>query len=449
MTSATDSKPEPHSAAWSLEARLRTRLWALLTVLWLAASAVALIGVRHETEEVLDSALEETAQRLLVLPEKALGDDEGDSLTAEIGSHEEHVIYQVFDGHGRLRLRSHQAPTQALAPSATQGFTDLPHWRAVALTRDDGRRRVLVAEAADHRRDMLAVTGLWMLMPLLALLPLAALALHWLLRTDFRSIERTRDMVLHRPATDLSLVPAVDAPLELRRLIATVNSLLDRTRELLDAERLFAARSAHELRTPLAAARAQAQRLLAATQDEGARGHGHRLLAQLDKLTALSARRLQLARIESGIAPRREPVDLVQVARLVIDEFRATPGWARPRLQADVPAAMVQGDIDALAIAVRNLIDNALKHGGPQARVEVRFGESSITIVDDGPGADALTLERLKRPYERGAASVEGSGLGLSMVESVARQSGTVFELSSPVAQGRGPAATLRFTGRG
>ena len=446
MASATDSKPEPRSPGWSLEARLRSRLWALLTVLWLAATAVAWLGVRHETEEVLDSALEETAQRLLVLPEKALGDDEGDSLTAEVGSHEEHVIYQVFDRHGRLRLRSHQAPLQPLAPSAAQGFTDLADWRAVALTRDDGRRRVVVAEAAGHRRNALAATGLWMLMPLLALLPLAALALHWLLRAGFRHLDHTRDALLHRPAADLSPVPAADAPLELRPLIATVNTMLERTRDLLDAERLFAARSAHELRTPLAAARAQAQRLLAATQDEAARGHGQRLLLQLDKLTALSARLLQLARIESGIALRREPVELVQLATLVIDEFRATPGFARLRLQADVPAAVVQGDIDALAIAVRNLIDNAQKHGGPQARVQVRVGDASIAVIDDGPGADAQALERLKRPYERGAASVEGSGLGLSMVESIARQSGAVFELSSPLAQGRGLSATLRFT---
>ena len=80
--------------------------------------------------------------------------------------------------------------------------------------------------------------------------------------------------------------------------------------------------------------------------------------------------------------------------------------------------------------------------------VAVVRGLAAFVTDDDGPGADAQALERLKRPYERGAASVDGSGLGLSMVESIARQSGAVFELRSPVAQGRGLAATLRFTRR-
>jgi two-component system, OmpR family, sensor kinase len=442
VASATASKPE----GWSLEARLRRRLWLVLTLLWLAGSATAWIGVRHETEEVLDSALEETAQRLLVLPEDALGDEEGDPLAAEIGAHEEHVIYQVFDRRGRLRLRSHMAPLRPLAPRAVEGLADVPGWRVAALTRDDGRRRVLVAEQAEHRRRSLAASGLWMLLPLVALLPLAAWALHWMLRAGFARIDRTRAALLQRDAADLSPLSLDDTPREVRPLIDTVNALLARTRDLLDAERLFAARSAHELRTPLAAARAQAQRLLAATQEPEARAHGERLIAQLDRLTTLSARLLQLARIESGIALRREPVDLTQLARLVIDEFRATPGFARLRLAAGAPSAVVPGDIDALAIAVRNLIDNALKHGGPQASVQVVVDEASIAVIDDGPGADAQTLERLKRPYERGAASADGTGLGLSMVESIARQSGAVFELRSPVAQGRGLAATLRFT---
>ncbi|HET9977921.1 MAG TPA: ATP-binding protein [Burkholderiaceae bacterium] len=417
-----------------------------MTVLWLAGTGAAWLGLRHETNEVLDSALEETAQRLLVLPEAALGGEDGDPLAAEVGSHEEHVVYQVFDARGRLRLRSHQAPQEPLAPAAAEGLIDGSGRRIAALTRDDGRRRVLVAEDAEHRRRSLAATGAWMLLPLAVLLPLSALALHVSLRSGFGRLDRAREALLQRAAAaDLRPLPPGDTPLELQPLIDTLNALLARMRDLLEAERLFAARSAHELRTPLAAARAQAQRLIAATHDAAARTHGERLLAQLDRLAALSSRLLQLARLESGIALRRERVDLAQLAALVIDEFRALPDAARLALVVDAPAATVQGDLDALAIALRNLIDNALKHGGPRARVQVRVGAASVAVIDDGPGADAATLERLKRPYERGSASAEGAGLGLSMVESIARQSGATFELRSPAAQGRGLAATLRF----
>jgi two-component system OmpR family sensor kinase len=443
VASATASNAEA-ARPWSLEARLRLRLWALVALLWLAGAAMAWLGVRHETAEVLDGALQETAQRLLVLPEDALGDDDADPLAAGIGSHEEHVIYQVFDARGRLRLRSHAAPVEAILPPGSEGLHEAAPWRVMALTRDDGRRRVLVAEASVHRARLLASSGGWMLLPLLALLPLTALALHWGLRSGFRSVERAGAAMRSRDATDLRPVPLRDAPRELHPLLDGFNALLGRVGAVLDAERLFAARSAHELRTPLAAARAQAQRLIAATREPAALRHGERLLAQLDRLAALSSRLLQLARIESGISLRREPVDLTQLARLVVDELRGSPQADRVSLDVSAPAAVVEGDIDALAIALRNLVDNALRHGG-DGPVGLRVEGRSLRVVDDGPGVDADSIERLKRPFERGPVQAEGAGLGLSMVASIARQSGARFELRSPVAHGRGLAASLHF----
>jgi two-component system OmpR family sensor kinase len=443
VASATASNAEAASG-WSLEARLRLRLWALVALLWLAGAAMAWLGVRHETAEVLDGALQETAQRLLVLPEDALGDDDSDPLAAGIGSHEEHVIYQVFDARGRLRLRSHAAPVEAILPAGSEGLHEASPWRVMALTRDDGRRRVLVAEASVHRARLLASSGGWMLLPLLALLPLTALALHLGLRSGFRSVERADAAMRSRDATDLRPVPLRDSPRELHPLLHGFNALLGRVRAVLDAERLFAARSAHELRTPLAAARAQAQRLIAATREPAALRHGERLLAQLDRLAALSSRLLQLARIESGISLRREPVDLVQVARLVVDELRGSPQADRLSLDVSASAAVVEGDLDALAIALRNLVDNALRHGG-DGPVRVRVEGRSLLVFDDGPGIDADSIERLKRPFERGPAQADGAGLGLSLVESIARQSGARFELRSPAAHGRGLAASLHF----
>lgn len=444
MASATVSSADRPAPAWSLESRLRRRLWGVLVLLWLAGAAIAWIGVRHETAEVLDSALVETAQRLLVLPEAALGDDDGQALSAEVGSHDEHVIYQVFDARGRLRLRSHSAPTAPLLAPGVEGLRDEPPWHVVALTRDDGRRRVLVAEDSAHRRQLLAGGGVWMVLPLLALLPLSGAALHWGLRSGLRSVERAGSAMHSRDAADLSPLPLDRTPAELRPLLEGFNALLARLRALLDAERLFAARSAHELRTPLAAARAQAQRLLAATHEAPAHAHGERLLVQLDRLSRLSSRLLQIARVESGIALQRAPVDLTLLARLVADEFRAAPD--APRLRLDLPEVpvVVDGDIDALSIAVRNLLDNALKHS-QGAPVVLRVAPGRIAVEDAGPGIDTASLERIRRPFERGSGDSDGTGLGLAMVESVARQSGARLELQSPLADGRGLRAALVF----
>ncbi|MCK6422168.1 MAG: ATP-binding protein [Aquabacterium sp.] len=443
------------ATGWSLERRLRRRLLVALIVLWLLGGALALAGMRHETAAILDSGLAEVAQRLLVLPREALGGrrhghehdpDEVAVRSAEVGEHEERVIYQVFDHEGRLRLRSHQAPLAPLARQTGDGYFEQDGWRIYALTRDDGRRRVLVAQSLADRHAALARVGGWMLGPLLALLPLAAWALQWVLARALGALQPLQRDLAGRAATELQPVRADAAPEELQPLVQTLNALLGRVRELLEAERLFAARSAHELRTPLAAARAQAQRLAVETNDAAARERAHRLVAQLDRLTALATRLLQLARIESGVALAREPVDLAQLAQLVVDEFGAPD--QRSRITVDVPPkpCSVEGDVDALAIAMRNLVDNALKHAGPTARVAVRVGPRAIEVCDDGPGLDVDAVTRLKRPFERGAQpGADGSGLGLAMVETIARQAGARFELEPASPDGRGLCARLRF----
>ncbi len=111
---------------------------------------------------------------------------------------------------------------------------------------------------------------------------------------------------------------------------------------------------------------------------------------------------------------------------------------------ASVP---VSGDVDALGIALRNLIDNALKHGGSATRVMVTVAGQQLEVQDDGPGVPPALLAGLVRPFDRGGPghALQGSGLGLAMVDTIARQSGARLRLRSPVADGRGFAALLDF----
>lgn len=437
------------SARWSLEGRLRLHLLLGLAAVWLAGSAIALIGLRQETGEVLDSALLETAQRLLVLPEGALGS--GDHLTAEIGEHEELVIYQLYDQQGHMRLRSHSAPTTPLDPAAPDGIREVGDWLVLTLTRDDDRRRAQVAELISHRRTALWESSGWLFGTLLAMLPLVVLTLHLVLRRGFRSMERLRLHLDARAAHELGPLPEGDAPDELRPWLGTVNTLLARVQTLVDAERAFAAHTAHELRTPLAAARAQAQRLAHETAEPRLAERSQALVRQLDRLTTLATRLLQLARVESGVALKREPVDLVMLAQFVCDEFSEAQQAGTLQLQpAPELPCVVQADIDALGIALRNLIDNALKHGRaeqPDAPLQVRVevGPDGFSVSDNGPGISAEVLPRLTRPFERGQTRSEGTGLGLAMVATVARQSGATLRLESPLQHGRGLCARLQF----
>ena len=437
-------KSDPASArSWSLQKRLRNRLLGAFAGFWLAGCAVALYGLWHETDEVLDSALEATARRLLALPDAALGDGRSGQLFG--GMDEEFVVYQVFDGQGRLQLRSDTAPMQALDLDAANGVRNAGDWRVLTMTRGDHRRRVQVAESVVHRHGVLWASVTWLIVALGAFLPMAAWTLHTVLHRSFRALEPARSELAAREAHDLQPVSAVDLPNELQPWIATINDLIARVGNLVQAERTFAAQTAHELRTPLAAARAQAQRLAATAADDEVRSHAQALMRQLDRLTRLATRLLQLARIEAGIDLKREPVDLVTLARLVAGEFPDPVAGGRLRVEVKGEVAPIRGDLDAIGIAFRNLIDNALKHSGANSRVTIEVTPGQVSVADDGPGVPNEGLGNLVRPFERGQAFIEGTGLGLAIVDRIAQQSDALLRLRSPVEDGRGFCATLVF----
>ncbi len=437
----------PAVAPWSLQRQLRRQLLWLLAAVWLLAAAAAGLGLWARTGEVLDSALKETAERLLMLPPAALATADSAEQLAMLGPHDEFVVYQVQDGAGRLLLRSHRAPATALDAGAPEGLRQAGPWLVQTLTGPDGQRRAQVAETLQHRHAGLWAGVGWLLGTLAALLPLAGLAMGWLLRRGFGSLEPARHELAQRPLHDLRPLALHGAPAELQPWLSSVNGLLRRVAGLVDSERAFAANTAHELRTPLAAARAQAQRLVQASTDPAAREPAQALLRQLDRLTGLATRLLQLARVESGVALRREPVNLVQLAVLVVDEFSEASRSGQLALQVRGRSVPVQGDIDALGIALRNLIDNALKHGGSAAQVRVVVSGQQLQVQDDGPGVPPALLAGLVRPFDRGGPghALQGSGLGLAMVDTIARQSGARLVLRSPVADGRGFAASLDF----
>lgn len=420
----------------SLERLLRKRLLLLIGGLWVAASLVVWSGLRSQTNELLDLILLETGEQLMVMPDEALGDGGSPPRVIEIGTDEADIVYQIFDGNGRLRLRSHAAPTTPMIAEQHDGRIETDRWYIFSLTHPDRSRRVLIGESQSHRKGVIWDLNAWLIAPLVVLLPLMVLVLTRVLRQSFLTLEPVRENLDRRAPHELHAVDVSAAPLELQPMLETVNRMMARVSSLVEAERAFAAHTAHELRTPLAAARAQAQRLAVEAHDHGTPQLVERALAlmrQLDRLTRLASRLLQLARVDSGVALKRTDVDLRQLAELVTDEFgdARAQGFLLPTENTDGSHEEVPGDVDALGIALRNLIDNALKHGGEQPRVRVCVGHRRLAVQDCGPGIAPDELQRLAKPFERGPTVAEGSGLGLTMVQTVARQSGAILEFTS------------------
>lgn len=225
-----------------------------------------------------------------------------------------------------------------------------------------------------------------------------------------------------------------------------MNRLLERLSRTLEAERSFTANSAHELRTPVAAALAQTQRLVIETSDEAARARGREIEAALRRLSRLSEKLMQLARAEGARLRAAEPTDLAAILHMVVNEMTASAGNAgRVELVLPEAPALSHIDPDAFAILARNLIENALKHGSQQEPVRVTLSADGVLCVANAGAAIAPdVLARLSEPFERGRAQADGAGLGLAIARTIAAGSGGRIELLSP-REGRQDGFEARF----
>jgi two-component system OmpR family sensor kinase len=149
-------------------------------------------------------------------------------------------------------------------------------------------------------------------------------------------------------------------------------------------------------------------------------------VAALERVAYVVEKLLQLARVEAGLGLSREPVDFGALARVVAGSYlRHSRYRDRVRVQTPASSVFVEGDLDTLDIALQNLVDNALTHGGPDVRVRIVVGDDgSLTVFDDGLGVEAEQLATLHQPFVRGSTAAAGSGLGLSIVAKIVEQSG-------------------------
>jgi two-component system OmpR family sensor kinase len=420
----------------SLQGRLGLSLGLTLTVLWLAAATVTAVIVRGEMDEVFDSALRETAERILPLAVTDIVGREDQGVTqrlAPIREHDEFFTYLVRDAEGRILLQSHAADPSVFPPYDGPGFRQTATHRLYSDAALQGTIRITVAEPLAHRASVAREIRMGLGLPLLIVLPIALAAIGLAVRFSLAPLRRFRTRLEARGARDLSEVPASDLPTEIGPLAETLNGLLARLREAFDAERSFAANAAHELRTPLAGAIAQAQRLRSETREPATEARATEIETTLKRLTRLSERLMQLARAEGGRLRMDRSADLRAVARIVVDDIGRAGALGRIALNLPDSAVMSDIDPDAFAILCRNLVENALRHGSENSAVEMTLtADGHLVVANVGPVVPREMLDRLTARFERANASTDGSGLGLAIVAAIANRIGSSLVLKSP-----------------
>ena len=430
-------------SGWSLRGQLIRSLTLGITLSWLAAAALAVLAVRFELHEEFDSVLQETAQHLL----PAILADHGAVLEVPAGDahpptlpavpHDEYITYQVLTVDGQVKLRSHQAPMRPFVLPVATGFAwDAVGRRVYSELSVDGRYAIEIAEPAGHRREPIVSATLLLLLPLGGLVPVAIWLIRRSVRHGLKPLLAVQREISGRSRSNLRPLPISSLPEELGTLVADVNLLLQRLSLALESERSFAANSAHELRTPVAAAMAQTQVLAAHLGEDTPLGQrALAIVAEMRRMSRLAERLLQLSRADSGVAMAGEPQDVLPLVELLVEDANRQSGQAG-RIRLDAGGAvrfLLAADLDALGIAIRNLLDNALLHGTADGIVAVRLAPGpEIIVSNDGPVVAAADLARLTERFHRLDADRPGSGLGLAIVETIVRQMGGALRLHSP-----------------
>lgn len=431
--------------------RLILWLTAATILLWMCAAVLGAVVMREEFDEVFDSALSETAQRLLPLVVDDIFRREGPTgpirLPHSPGTQaEEYLTFQVRDATGAVLLHSHDAPAAPFDAPLSPGYHDTPSHRVFTATAVSGSIVLQVADPVAHRFEAMREGLTALLMPVLALIPLSVGAVWLVVSRALKPVGSLSAEIGGRSGANLEPLNLGSLPPELTTIAASVDGLLDRLRKTIEAERSFTANSAHELRTPLAGALAQTQRLIEETKQGPVRDRAVQIERALRSLSRLTEKLLQLARAEAGIGKSTHMVALEPIASMVGEELSRTVGEHRPILVEVAAPLNAAVDVDAFAIVLRNLIENALIHGSIVEPVTVHVSLDRIDVVNAGSTVSPHILERLTQPFERGVAKAQGTGLGLTIANALAQQMGAHLQLTSP-APGRadGLQASLIF----
>jgi two-component system sensor histidine kinase QseC len=442
------------AAARSLQGRLLLGLLGAVVLVWLATAVFTWLDARHELDELLDSHLAQAAALLVVQQAGDVDDDARTSDAPQLHRYGPRVAFQVWHA-GRLALRSAAAPITPMVPVAlglgfhAARFAD-EDWRVFVARGAEHDVLVFVAEQNHSRDDILLAVVRGMLWPMALALPLLALAIWWAVRHGTAPLRTLGQYLAGRDPDALAPVRVPDAPTEMQPMLAALNRLFGRIGAMVAAERRFTADAAHELRTPIAAIRAQAQVALAEAEP-GARGHALRAtLAGCDRATHLVEQLLTLSRLEAGAEPVAALLDLDTLARQVVAELapRAIARGQTLGLDAQ-PGCQLRGNHALLAVLLRNLVDNALRYSpaGAEVRVAVnRSGGQVLLQVDDsGPGLADADLARLGERFFRVLGSAQdGSGLGWSIVRRIAAAQGAAVAVARSATLG-GLAVTVTW----
>ena len=419
-------------SAHSLQNRLLLLVLGVVVVVWMATAWLTWRDVSHELDELLDGHLAQAAAILVAQQAQEFDDDSPGVDAPSLHRYAPKVAFQIFH-EDRLALRSTNAPVTPMAgdgASFRTGFETVEMagtpWRVFATFGTEPDVRVYVGEEAASRASILWAALRSTLLPMAVALPLLALALWWAVYRSVRPMRELGDTLSQRRPDALQPLALDGVPSEMTPMVEALNGLFGRIGKLMESERRFTADASHELRTPIAAIRAQAQVALGEHDDAMRRHALQSTLAGCDRAIHLVEQLLTLSRLEVAEVPSMLQIDLAALTRQVVGDLAPQAIARSQSLEFDgTEPSRFTGNEALLSILIRNLVDNAIRYSPPGARIRVtvstRNQRARLLVEDSGPGLPDGDLARLGERFFRVPGSQEtGSGLGWSIVRRIA-----------------------------
>lgn len=423
--------------------QFKLSLWLALVIFGvaLAAGVFSFLVAFEEANELQDAQLIQVAA---LVNRHQIGEIELTPKTRVAGTDAElRVILQSLPAPGATtRNAVHGALTlPSDLPEGIQTVTvDSEAWRIFVKTLDSGSR-IAVSQQTTVRDDIARISALLTLMPFVILIPVLLLVVGDLIRQMFKPLKLLATDLDKRTEQDLRQVSDANLPSEIHSFVVAINRLLARVAQSVSVQRRFVADAAHELRSPLTALSLQAEQLEAADMSPLARERLGTLRSGLKRTQLLLNQLLAFARAQQAPATDVPLVSIQHVFRQVLEDLI-------PLAEAKQIDLGVVGETDAsisiaaadLRTLVKNLIENAIRYTPPGGQVDLSVqstaDEVSLIVEDTGPGIPENERQRVFDPFYRVLGHDEdGSGLGLSIVKTIADRVGAKVSLETAAAQ--------------
>jgi two-component system sensor histidine kinase QseC len=452
----------------SLRARLLLVLIASTTAIWMCGFAWITISSQREIQNLLDRRLMEAARMVLSLsaPSVAppgqnaammasfpmlgglptggamMGGGKPELAKPELAGRYEHWLScQVWSFDGRLVGRSGNAPQSRLTDQKT-GFSepvvDGEVYRVYAAEDKVKGVRVLVGDNLGQRQGLVDDLLRGLLVPAAVILPVIAILIWLSVRQGLLPLQRATESLSARDADNLTPLDVGRSPSEIRPLINALNGLFQKVVAARDRERSFLAYAAHELRTPLAGLKTQAQVAVKAVDPRMRNAALGQVVKGVDRTSRLVRQLLAMSRLDASSARHADEwidleaalVDVTQTLDRDLDPGRVAFG-------ASVPGRSIAIDRVLFELAARNLLENALQLSPANGTVRLSTvcdGQwARICIEDDGPGIPDDELDQVRERFFRGRhKSAGGSGLGLAIVSAALDRADAALRLGRP-----------------